>query len=136
MSDVNLWAVLAAAVSAFVLGGAWYSPALFGNVWNREAGITAEMLARAKSPGHGARVFASAFVLALVASVAFARWLDPDADVLDAVQLGFCAGLCFVGTSFGINYLFAQRSWKMFLIDAGYHTAQFTLYGLIIGAWR
>jgi hypothetical protein len=29
MGNVNLWAVLAAAVSAFLLGGLWYSPLQF-----------------------------------------------------------------------------------------------------------
>jgi len=29
----------------------------------------------------------------------------------------------------------AQRSLKLWLIDGGYHTLQFTLYGLIIGLW-
>ena len=36
--DINWLAVLAAAVSAFVLGGIWYGP-LFKNTWCREAGI-------------------------------------------------------------------------------------------------
>ena len=30
MDGINVWAVLVAAVSAFVLGGLWYSPMLFG----------------------------------------------------------------------------------------------------------
>ena len=57
--DINWLAVIAAAVSAFVLGGIWYGP-LFKNAWCREAGI--DMHAK---PGHPGRVFGSAFVLAL-----------------------------------------------------------------------
>jgi len=49
---------------------------------------------------------------------------------------GFGAGLCWVATSFGINYLFAGRSLKLWLIDGGYHTLQFTLYGLVLGLWH
>src|SRR6266576_3519348 len=30
---LNPWAILAAAVSAFVLGGVWYSPVAFGAAW-------------------------------------------------------------------------------------------------------
>ena len=33
MPHINWLAVLAAAVSTFVLGGLWYSPALFGRAW-------------------------------------------------------------------------------------------------------
>ena len=45
-------------------------------------------------------------------------------------------GLAWVAMSFGINYAFAQRSLKLWLIDAGYHVLQFTLYGLVIGLWH
>ena len=35
---MNYWAVLLAAAPSFVLGGLWYSPRLFGRIWNRENG--------------------------------------------------------------------------------------------------
>jgi hypothetical protein len=46
------------------------------------------------------------------------------------------AGFGFVATSFGINYQFAQRPFVLWLIDGGYHTVQFLLFGLIIGLWH
>jgi hypothetical protein len=51
-----------------------------------------------------------------------------------AVGAGFAAGLCWVGASFGINYLFERRPLGLWLINGGYHTLQFTLFGLILGA--
>lgn len=53
-----------------------------------------------------------------------------------ATGAGFAAGLCWVALSFGINYLFAGHSLKLWLIDGGYHTLQFTLIGLILGLWH
>jgi hypothetical protein len=53
-----------------------------------------------------------------------------------AVIDGAVAGLAIVAMSFGINYAFAQRSYNLWLIDGGYHTLQFTLYGLVIGLWQ
>ena len=41
---------------------------------------------------------------------------------------GFGAGLCWVATSFGINGLFQREPLSLVLINAGYHTLQFTLY--------
>ena len=38
-----------------------------------------------------------------------------------------------IATSFGVNYLFEQKSLKLWFINAGYHSVQFTLYGLIFG---
>ncbi|NJO13074.1 MAG: DUF1761 domain-containing protein [Gammaproteobacteria bacterium] len=49
---------------------------------------------------------------------------------------GLSAGLCWVAGSFGINYLFEQRSLRLFLINGGYHTVQYTLIGLVLGLWH
>jgi hypothetical protein len=42
MSTINWWAVLVAGISSFVLGGVWYSPALFGNAWMKDNNLTME----------------------------------------------------------------------------------------------
>jgi hypothetical protein len=130
MPAINYWAVLAAAVSAFLLGGVWYGP-LFRNAWCREAGIDLD-----KPNGHPVKVFGGAFVLSLVAALVFAMFLGSQPGLIFAVGAGACIGLCWVASSFGINYLFAGRSLKLLLIDGGYHTLQFTLYGLILGLWH
>jgi hypothetical protein len=127
---LNWLAVVVAAVSAFVLGGIWYGP-LFKHAWCREAGI--DMTA---NPAHPARVFGTAFVAALIAAAAFAWWLGPAPELEYAVRHGVLAGLGIVAMSFGINYAFAGRSLKLWLIDGGYHTLQFALYGMILGAWH
>jgi hypothetical protein len=77
-----------------------------------------------------------AFVAALVAAFGFAAYVGPQPAVLEAVHAGLFVGVMFVATSFGINYAFAQRSLKLWLIDGGYHTLQFMLYGLILGLWH
>ena len=127
--DINWLAALAAAVSAFVLGGIWYGP-LFKNAWCREAGVDPN------KPGHPGRTFGSAFVLALVAAIAFAMLLGPAPHLHLALHHGALVGAAFVATSFGINYAFAGRSLKLWLIDGGYHVLQFVLYGLILGLWH
>jgi hypothetical protein len=33
--DVNMWAVLLAALSSMVVGSLWYLPATFGNTWQK-----------------------------------------------------------------------------------------------------
>ena len=132
MPEFNVLAVLAAAVATFVLGGLWYSPALFGKAWQREAGVTDEQMRTSNK----ARVFALAFILSLVAAFVFALFLGPRPPVSLGLGAGFSAGLCWVAASFGINYLFEQRSFKFWLINAGYHTLQFTIIGLILALWH
>ncbi|MCB1559673.1 MAG: DUF1761 domain-containing protein [Xanthomonadales bacterium] len=131
MPEFNIWAVLIAAVSGFVLGGLWYSPALFGKVWQRESGVTDEQMKNANM----GLIFGLTFVLCLVASFVFAMFLGPRPPLALGLGAGFSAGLCWVSASFGINYLFERKSLKLFLVNAGYHTLQFTLIGLILALW-
>ena len=132
MPDVNWLAVLAAALSAFLLGGLWYSPALFLKAWQRGAGLTDEQLQKG---GHPGKIYGGAFVLSLIAAATFAMFLGK-LPVGVATAYGFCAGLTWVAASFGINYLFERKSLPLFLVNGGYHTVQFTLYGLILGLWH
>ena len=130
-SHVSWLGVARAALSAFLLGGLWYSPLMFLSVWNRESG-------RATPPDpeeakHGASVFLVAFVMAFVAAAVFAAFLPPDAGVGLSVARGVQWGIGFVAMSFGINYAFSGKSPVLFLVDGGYHVVQFVLYGLVLG---
>ena len=124
---MNVWIVLLAAASSFVVGGLWYSPALFGRAWNAENGGVA-------SRGHPARVFGVSFAFSLVAAACFSALVGRAPGLGAAVGTGALVGLGLVAASFGINYQFAQRTFKLWLIDGGYHTVQFLLFGVIFGA--
>lgn len=129
---MNIWAVLAAGLSSMVLGGLWYSPLLFGNAWMRASGMTEEKSRSANM----LRVMGTAFVLAVIGAAVFAMFLGPKPAPAFATAAGLSAGLCWVAGSFGINYLFEQRSLRLFFINGGYHTLQYTLIGLILGLWH
>ena len=120
---------LIAALSAFIVGGLWYSPILFGKVWQREAGLSDERLQAANK----GMIFGVSFVLCLVAAVAFSMVIGTEPSFFMSLHSGFGIGLAWVATSFGVNYLFELKSLKLWLINAGYHTVQFTIYGLVFG---
>ena len=126
--EVNWIAVIAAAASAFVLGGIWYGP-LFGKKWLAYNGMTEEDV----QSGHPAMIYGGAFVLSLIAAFVFAMFLGPDQPVEFTAAAGLSAGLFWVAGTFGINYLFSRRPFGLWLIDGGYATLQFTLYGVILG---
>jgi hypothetical protein len=132
MPEINYMAVIAAAVASFVLGGIWYSPLLFSRAWQRESGVTDEKM---KNANMGV-IFGTTFVLCLVASFVFGLFLGPRPSMPLGLGAGASAGLCWVASSFGINYLFERKSLKLFLINGGYHTLQFTLIGLIFALWH
>ncbi|MBI3439316.1 MAG: DUF1761 domain-containing protein [Proteobacteria bacterium] len=127
----NWLAVVAAALSSFVLGGLWYGP-LFGATWMKAAGISAEQVKN----GNKALIFGGTFVLSLIAAATFAFFLGSSITAAQGALCGFTAGLCWVTTSLGSTYLFEHKPLSLFLINGGYRTVQFTLIGLILGAWR
>lgn len=131
MPEFNILAVLTAAATSFVLGGLWYSPMLFGKAWQRQTGLSDEQL----RGGNMALIFGLSFVLSLAAALVFAMFLGPRPPLALGLGAGASAGLFWVSSSFGINYLFERKSLKLFLINAGYHTLQFTLIGLILALW-
>jgi Protein of unknown function (DUF1761) len=132
MPPINYWAVLAAGLSSMILGALWYSPLLFGATWMRESGMTED---KARS-ANLVKTMSTAFLLSVIGAAVFAMFLGPTATPIFGVSVGFAAGLCWVAGSYGINYLFEQRSLRLFLINGGYHTVQYTLIGLILGLWH
>ena len=62
--------------------------------------------------------------------------LHPVPDLGSGLAVGSLIGLAFVATSFGINYLFALKPLRLYLIDAGYMVVLLAIVGTIIGAWR
>jgi len=128
--EINWLAVIVAALSAFPLGFVWYGP-LFGKAWAAEVGMTDE---KAKA-GNPAITFGGAFVLQVIQASTFAMFLGATANP-EAALYGLCAGLCWVGAAFGVQYLFERRTLRLGLINAGYNAIAFTLIGAIIGAWH
>lgn len=131
MGQINYLAVTVAAVSAFVLGGLWYGP-LFGKAWMRASGLSSEDVQK----GHGATVFVISFLWALLGALFFAMFLGEAPALAFATAVGFGTGLIWIAGSFAINYQFERRPTRLLLVNGGYHTVQYTVYGLILGLWH
>ena len=130
---MHIPAVLAAGVAAFVLGGLWYSPLLFGPAWRRASGVTDAALA-AQNRG---KVMLLAFVLTLVMAFNLAAFLnEPSTTLAWGATAGFLAGFGWVALGFGIVGLFESRPISYVLVNGGYMVAAFVVMGAIIGGWR
>jgi hypothetical protein len=130
--NLNWLAIIVAAISAFVLGGLWYSPLMFVNRWMKETGITPDSTKKTNM----FKIFGLAFLLSLVASFFLAMFIGPAAGAAFGALAGFMAGIGWVFTFMGIIYLFESRSLALFLINAGYSIASLTIMGFIIGVWH
>ncbi|MCC6292738.1 MAG: DUF1761 domain-containing protein [Bryobacterales bacterium] len=131
-SKLNWLAVGAAALATFLLGGIWYSPALFGRAWQRETGLSDAQLQQRSL----AVVFGTSFVLALIMAFNLAAFLQGPPDLAWGMAAGALAGIGWVAMAMGVTYLFEARSMKLFLINAGYHAVSFVIMGAILGVWK
>ncbi len=133
ISHLNWLAIIAAALSTFVLGGLWYSPIFLGKAWMNACGFTKEDLNR----GNSGVIFGFSFLFALLMAANLAMFLnDSKTNAAWGATAGFLVGFGWVMLSIGTIALFERRGWKYILINGGYMTIAFVLMGLIIGSWR
>jgi hypothetical protein len=133
MPHINWLAVLVAAIASFVLGGLWYSKALFGRAWMSANNLSDADLAK----NNMAKIFGLSLVFSVIMAANLAAFLaEPKTTASWGATAGFLAGFGWVALSIATIALFERRSWKYMLINGGYMTVSFVIMGLIIGAWR
>ena len=132
MPDMNLFAVLAAAVSTFVIGGLWYSPVLFYRPWLRANGF-AEADVQKGNPGV---IFGLAFVCSLIMAANLAAFLAaPDTTLAWGVTAGALTAV-WVVLGIAVVALFERRPWSYIFVNGGYWLVSFVVMGAILGGWR
>lgn len=132
MNTLHWLPVVVAAISAFALGGLWYSPALFGKPWMAETGLTADELKK----GNKAKIFGLSFLLSLVMAMNLAMFLQntPGLNVTSGAVYGLLAGL-WIFCGIAIVGLFEHKSGRYIFINGGYCMLAMGIMGAILGAW-
>ncbi|MBE0642305.1 MAG: DUF1761 domain-containing protein [Bacteroidales bacterium] len=133
--EVNILAVLIAALVSWAIGALWYSPLLFGKKWQHELGMTEESMREANM----AVIFGLSFVLMFVAVMGLALLIQGTGEGEKCWSWGLghgaLTGLFFGATAVGINYLYQRRSVALWLIDAGYFVLFMSVSGIILSLW-
>ena len=120
--DVAILAVL-----SLVLGALWHSPLMFGPIWLGE-------VRRLERPRGGAlaALAAGGAALHFAVLVAMSILVDSASTTTRGLQVGLGVALFFVTTTLGATYLFAARSLRLFLIDAGFYLVFLALAGVVL----
>lgn len=135
--DINLYAVLGAAVASFSIGAFWYSPVGFGKPWMRLMGYTEEVMrSMTMTP---ARAMTIGFLMALLTSYVLAHFVAVWNEVAfgamtwgDGLMLGFWIWLGFQVTIHIGSVLWENKSWKLFVLNASYQLlATLTMSGIL-----
>ena len=116
MNDFALWPVLAGSAAFFVVGAIWYG-VLFGNAWQKAAGLQDADLEGANMPLICGLTFLFEMLIAMVLWHLIAR-TGAAPHVVMMMSIGFAIGIMV--PAIGINYLYQRKSGMLFAIDAGH----------------
>lgn len=130
--------VTAAALSAFVLGGWWYSPAAFLPKWKQfqlESSRDLAQLER-RGGGHSSLTWLIALAASFVGAAAM-NFLVARLGVRtpgEGAKLGAFVGAALVAPSFAINYSFGGNTLGLLALDGAYHVLQHAFYGALLAS--
>ncbi|HEV7121697.1 MAG TPA: DUF1761 domain-containing protein [Candidatus Paceibacterota bacterium] len=141
MVPINLIAVIVAAVLTMVLGYIWYGP-LFGKMWMRLMGVTQETMKAGNKGGAMAKMYILMFIGALLMAYMLAHVLvyatayaNAPGGLDSGVMAGFWVWLGFAAP-ITLNYaLTSNKSWKLWLINAGYYLVSLLMMGIVLAMW-
>ena len=126
---INYWAVLAAAVAAFIVGGAYYGA--LSKPWMRAAGI-AERDARF-GPALFAITFAGLLVMAFVLAGLIGHLGAGQVTLRNGVISGLFVWAGFMATTMTINHRYQNNGWDLTLIDGLHWLLVAVVMGAVIG---
>ena len=135
--DVNYVAVLVSGIAAMIIGGLWYSPILFGNIWTKLSGFTKKDIAKAKKQGGmGASYFVTfigtlvtAFVLSVFVNAANANTATAGAFI------GFLAWLGFNATEKLSMVLWECRPFSLYVLNTAHGLVTLVVMGSILAVY-
>ena len=138
-NDINFLAIIIAAVTAFILGGLWYSQYLFGKKFMQLTGMNSSVLnteEKAAGKKRANRAMGITFIALLVTAFALERiqyyLIRPRLCFSIGVAIFFW--LAFAAATNISEYLYVTkpRPWLLFVLNQAYVLTSFILMTLVI----
>jgi hypothetical protein len=131
--SINWWAILVAVTSCFVVGGTWYSPALFIGPWLEMSGVP-----KSDFDSGLPKALVSDFVSAVLMALVLDQLIRSSgaADLSHGLFVTFCIWLGFVATTLLGSVTYEHKPFKFFAINAGYRLLTMMVMGAILTLWR
>ena len=136
LGDLNWLAVIVAALAYFVVGAAWYAPAIFGNVWTKAGGLEMPEVQRPNPVVFLTPLVGSIFAAIALGMIAEATGTD---TIGEGVVLGLVTGIGFaISVSFVTAQFEAQKPNRMLwgAVNGGYHLVGTLVAAIVLAAWQ
>ena len=131
--SINWWAVLVAMASNFVIGGIWYSPAVFLKPWMQIVRIDKTVFDSGLPKALVGDLFSS-FLMAFVLVHAI-RYAGAN-DLAHGLMVSFWIWLAFIAAVLISSATYEHRPFKYFAITAGYRLTAILAMGAILTLWK
>jgi hypothetical protein len=136
-NNINLLAVLVAAIANMVIGFLWYSPMLFAKPWMVAIGKTEEDLKKGASGIIYFVTFTGALLMAFLLAHFIVNLVSvKPGDMVGALKIAIYAWLGFALPSSLGDVLFPGRSRKLLFINNGYWLLAVFVMAIILQLWR
>jgi hypothetical protein len=129
INQLNVWAILVASITYFVIGFIWYA-FLFAKPWMELSGIQPD-------DGAPASTYALSFLLQLIGVCSLALVLVgmEIETALHGMMVGGGIGLGIIFSITGTTGLYEETPLGLHAINNGYHVVGFLVAGAILGGW-
>lgn len=132
LNTINWFAVVVVLIFSFALGAFWHSKILFGKAWSEDS----KTPYNSENHGNPAIIFGLSAVLHFIMLVGLAALTRIAPSALEGFMYGLLVSVVFVSTAIGVTYVFAGRTLRLFLIDAGFYVVLLSVAGLVFSVWR
>ena len=140
MYQINIWPIITATITAFMIGSVWYSPLLFSKEWIKLIGMTEHDMDQVKAKGMVGmwKLYLSQLIITFVTFLilGFIIFNIGDQSAGDGVTLAL---LLWIGFALPIGIsgiLWKKQSIKLLLIEGGVLLINLVVGGAIIGSWN
>ena len=132
-TNINFWAVLAAAIAEMAIGFVWYSPMAFGRSWTMLADIKNRRLGKINI----IIAYFALFIGSLITSYVLALFIVASGayTVYQGAEIGFWAWLGFATTTNVLDYIFSYKPGDLYAINMLYYLLSFLIMGIILSMW-
>jgi len=127
LETLNWLSVLIAAVAGYFPGAIWYSKIGFLRIWAREQGLDCDAM---DMKGAGAKV-AIGLIPAFGAAMTMGLLIHGNFPLHRGFTLALALAGGIISTSFAVQYLYENRSWRFWAINSGYHLLQYSIMGVV-----
>lgn len=132
LQNVNLIAVLVAAVASMAIGAAWYST--LAKPWMAAVGFDEETVKKGDNPIIYVIAVICHFIMAYVLTgVIYHASPGGEMTIYTGLLSAFLIWAGFVVTTMIVNHRFQMKSWMLTIIDAGHYLLVMLAQGAILG---